>query len=132
MPSSNRLPLCPSSRISSRISRAVSSSKAARSASSASRCPSSPNHSSGGNREADGVLFSGRYGLQGGAVGGAAAKLHLDDHECVFVARDQVELPAAGAVVALDDLVAFTGEVAARYLLAEISGVPVVRAPTPA
>ncbi len=83
-------------------------------------------------READGVLFSGRYGLQGGAVGGAAAKLHLDDHECVFVARDQVELPAAGAVVALDDLVAFTGEVAARYLLAEISGGPVVRAPTPA
>jgi hypothetical protein len=48
------------------------------------------------------------------------------------VAVDQDELAAAGAVVALYDLVAFAGQIAARYLLAEISGGPVVQVPTPA
>jgi len=36
--------------------------------------------------EADGALFTGRYGFQWGAVGGAAAEFHLDDHEGVGVA----------------------------------------------
>ena len=33
--------------------------------------------------EADGLLLAGGYGLQGGAVGGSAAELHLDEDEDV-------------------------------------------------
>jgi len=78
------------------------------------------------------LLFAGRYGFQGGAVGGAAAKLYFGNDQGVVAAGDQVKLAAPGAVVALDDTVALAGEVAARYLLAEVSGGPVVQVPTPA
>ncbi len=82
--------------------------------------------------EADGLLLAGRHGLEGGAVGGAAAEFHLDDDEGVGVTRDEVKLSPAGTVVALRDLVSLAREVAARQLLAEVAGGAVVQAPTPA
>lgn len=48
------------------------------------------------------------------------------------MARDQVQLAAAGAVAVLHNVVALAGEVAARQLLADIAGGPVVQALTPA
>ena len=82
--------------------------------------------------QADRLLFAGGDGLQGVAVGRATTEFDLDDHEGVGAASDQVEFAAAGTVVALDDLVALAGQVAARYLLPEPAGGPVVQAPTPA
>ena len=82
--------------------------------------------------DTDGALFAGRYGFEGGPVGGAAAEFHLDNDEGVGVARDQVKLSPAGAVVALHDLVSLAREVAARQLLAEVAGEAVAQAPTPA
>ena len=82
--------------------------------------------------EPDRLLLSGGYGVQGVAVGLAAAELHLDDHEGIGVTGDDVHLPAAGAVVALDDLVSLAGQVAARDLLPEPARGPVIQPPTPA
>ncbi len=64
--------------------------------------------------EADCALFARRYGFQGGPVGGATTEFHLDYYEGVILARDQVQLAAPGAVVALDDLVALADQIAAR------------------
>ena len=52
-------------------------------------------------------------------------------HQDVFVPEDQVKLPVAGPVVALEENVASLGQVAQREFFAPRAGEPVVQGPTP-
>jgi hypothetical protein len=58
--------------------------------------------------------------------------VHLNQDEDVFVAKDQVQLPVAGVVVAFDELVPSLRQVTKRELFAPRAGPPVAQPPTPA
>ena len=61
---------------------------------------------------ADGGLFMRGDGLQRVPEAGSSPQLHLDEHERGTAAHYEIELPVAGAVVALDEGVAAPGQVA--------------------
>lgn len=63
----------------------------------------------------------GGHGLERVAESGAAAQLHLDEDDGDLVGQDQVYLPEAGAVVALEEGVAALLEVPQGEVLAQAS-----------
>lgn len=67
-------------------------------------------------------LLAGRDGFEGASELAGAAEFHLDEDESSSVAHDQVYLPAASAVVSLDQFIAASGEVTERDALAPVSG----------
>jgi hypothetical protein len=78
---------------------------------------------------AEGGLFAGRDGFEWVAVGGPTARFDFDEYEGVFIADDQVDLPAPRPVVALDEVVAAPGQVAQREVLTPRPGGPTAQAP---
>jgi hypothetical protein len=78
-----------------------------------------------------GLLASGNS-LERAAEAGPPAQLHFDEDESVPVAQDQVQLAEAGAVVALDELVALLRQVTQRELFAPRAGGTFAQGPTPA
>ena len=81
---------------------------------------------------ADLSLFTRGDGLQRVSEAGSAAQLHLDEDEGRAASDYEVELPVAGAVVALHQGVASPGQIAQRELLAPGAGGSILQAPTPA
>lgn len=71
-------------------------------------------------------------GVERVSVARSAAQLHLDEHERVCVAKDQVQLPEARAVVALDELVAFLRQVTQREVFTPGARGMSAQGPTPA
>jgi hypothetical protein len=55
-----------------------------------------------------------------------------NQHQCVLVAQDQVQLPVAGPVVAFDESEPPPHQVVQRELFAPRAGAPVAQSPTPA
>jgi hypothetical protein len=72
-------------------------------------------------RRRDGLL-SGRDGFERVAEASRTTQLNLDEDEGFFFADDQVDLPAARPVVALDEPVAAPGQLAQREVLPPRSG----------
>jgi hypothetical protein len=71
-------------------------------------------------------------GVERVSIARSAAQLHLDEHEGVCVAQDQVQLPEARAVVALDELVALLRQVTQREVFAPGASGLSAQGPTPA
>jgi hypothetical protein len=61
---------------------------------------------------AEGGLFTCCHGFHGVTEAGTAAQFYFNEDEGVIFAHDQVDLPSACPVVALDEIVAATGQVA--------------------
>jgi hypothetical protein len=80
---------------------------------------------------AQGVLLAGGDGLEWVSVAGSAPQLDLDEDEGVILANYQVDLPAPGPVVALDELVAVLDQVAQREVLTPGAGGFMFQSPTP-
>lgn len=80
---------------------------------------------------ADGGLFAGGDGFERMPEAYSPAQFHFDEDEGVSVAQDQVQLPVAGAIVALDELVALARQVAQRELFAPRAGEPGAQGSTP-
>ncbi len=81
---------------------------------------------------AEGILFAGSDGLEWAAEAGSSAQLDLDEDEGGALAHDEVDLSVTRAVIALDELVAASHQVAQRQLLAPLPGRAPAQAPTPA
>ena len=81
---------------------------------------------------AQGALLAGGDGLERVSVAGSAPQLYLDEDEGVILAYYQVDLPAAGPVVALDELVPVLDQVAQSEVFAPCPGRFVLQSPTPA
>jgi hypothetical protein len=81
---------------------------------------------------AKGPLFTWGYGFQGVAEARSAAEFHFYEDEDPFFTDDQVDLPAASPVVALDQPVAAPGQVAQRKVLPPRPGSLLCQIPTPA
>jgi hypothetical protein len=81
---------------------------------------------------ADGGLFAGGDGFEWMPEADSPAQLHFDEDESVPVAQDQVQLAEAGAVVALDELVALLRQVTQCELFAPRAGGTFAQGPTPA
>lgn len=64
-----------------------------------------------------GGLFMGRDGFQRVTEADPASKFHFDEDEDFVLEEDQVDLPIARPVVALDKLVAAAGQVPQREVL---------------
>src|SRR5215212_1156587 len=82
--------------------------------------------------EAQSVLLVGGNGLERVTEAGPAPQLDFDEDDGVVPAHYQVDLPAPGPVVALDELVTVPGQVAQREVLTPCSGGLVFQSPTPA
>ena len=61
-----------------------------------------------------------------------ASHLHLDEDYRVLVAKDQIQLPVTGSVVAFEEGVTSPPQVAQRELFVPGPREPVVQPPTPA
>ena len=81
---------------------------------------------------ADGGLLASGDRVEGATEARPPAQLHLGKDDSIAVAQYQVYLAEAGAVVALDELVALPGEVTQRELLAPGAGGAFVQVRTPA
>jgi hypothetical protein len=81
---------------------------------------------------AQSVLLVGGNGLERVTEAGPAPQLDFDEDDGVVPAHYQVDLPAPGPVVALDELVTVPGQVAQREVLTPCSGGLVFQSPTPA
>lgn len=81
---------------------------------------------------ADGPLLACGNCVEGVPVSRSAAQLDLDEDEGALVAHDQVELPEAGAVVALDELVALLRQVTQGEVFAPGPYGASAQEPTPA
>jgi hypothetical protein len=71
-------------------------------------------------------------GVERVSIARSAAQLHLDENEDVCVAQDQVQLPEARTVVALDELVASLRQVTQREVFAPGAGGLSAQGSTPA
>jgi hypothetical protein len=80
----------------------------------------------------EGLLFAGSDGFQRVAEAGSAPQFHFHEDEDVVLAQDQVDLPVARPVVALDELVAAPGQVPEREVLTPRPGGLPFQSPTPA
>ena len=78
---------------------------------------------------ADGSLFMWGDGLERVSEAGSPAQLHLDEYERGAFSHDEIDLPVAGAVVALNQGVAARGEVTQRQVLPPGAGGPLLQAP---
>ncbi len=81
---------------------------------------------------ADGGLFAGGDGFEWMSESGSSAHLDFNEDQDVSVLEDQVQLPVAGPVVALEEDVALSHQVAQRELFAPRAGELVAQGPTPA
>jgi hypothetical protein len=81
---------------------------------------------------ADGGSFTGGDRVERATEARPPAQLHFGKDDRVPVAQDQVQLAEAGAVVALDELVAFLGEVMQREVFAPRAGGTIAQGRTPA
>jgi hypothetical protein len=81
---------------------------------------------------ADGPLLARGDRVERVPVSRSTAQLHLDEDEGALVAQDQVQLSEAGAVVALDELVALLGQVTKREVFAPGPNGASAQGPTPA
>ena len=81
---------------------------------------------------ADGGLFSGGDGVERATEARPPAQLNLGKDDSIAVAQYQVYLAEAGAIIALDELVALPGEVTQRELLAPRAGGTFAQGRTPA
>jgi hypothetical protein len=81
---------------------------------------------------ANGGLLAGGDRVERATEAGPPAQLHLCENESVPVAQDQVQLAEAGAVVALDELVALLRQVAKSELFAPRAGGTIAQGLTPA
>jgi hypothetical protein len=81
---------------------------------------------------AQGVLLTWGDRLERVSVAGSAPQLDLDEDDGVLLADYQVDLPAPGPVVALDELVSVLDQVAQSEVLAPCPGRLVLQSPTPA
>jgi hypothetical protein len=79
-----------------------------------------------------GGLLAGGDRVEWATEAGSPAQLHLCENESVPVAQDQVQLAEAGAVVAIDELVALLRQVAQRELFAPRAGGTFAQGRTPA
>lgn len=80
----------------------------------------------------DDRLLARGYGLQRVAEPRSPAQLHLDEHEGLSGAQDQVYLPVPGPMVPLDEDVTFCDEMFEGEPLAPIPGPLPAQTPTPA
>jgi hypothetical protein len=71
-------------------------------------------------------------GVERVSIARSAAQLHLDEHEGFSVAHDQVQLPEARTVVALDEFVASLRQVTQREVFAPGAGGLSAQGSTPA
>jgi len=81
---------------------------------------------------AQGALLAGCDGFERVSVAGSAPQLDLDEDEGVVLAHYQVDLPAPGPVVAIDEWVPVLDQVAQREVLTPCAGGSVLQSPTPA
>ena len=94
--------------------------------------PRSPIEEVSLSQGADRGLFAGGDGFERMSESRSSTQPDLDEDESVSVPEDQVQLPVAGPVVALEEDVALSQEVAQRELFAPRSGEPFLQGPTPA
>ena len=81
---------------------------------------------------AQGALFAGGDGFEWVPEAGPAPQLHFDEDKGVVLAHYQVDLPAPGPVVPIDEGVTVLYQVAQREVLTPCSGGSVLQSPTPA
>ena len=81
---------------------------------------------------ADGALLVVGDGFQGISVAGRAPQLYLDENEGVVFANYQVDLPAPGSVVALEERVTVLDQIAQREVFTPCPGGFILQSPTPA
>jgi hypothetical protein len=79
-----------------------------------------------------GVLFVGGDGFERVSEAGPATQFYFDEDDGIVLAHDQVDLPAPGPVVALDELVTALEKVAQREVLTPCPRGFVLQSPTPA
>jgi len=79
-----------------------------------------------------GGLLAGGNGVEGIPVALPAPQLDLHKDDGVPLTEDEIQLPEAGAVVALDELVAVLPEVAQREVFAPRASGTSAQGPTPA
>jgi hypothetical protein len=82
--------------------------------------------------ESQGVLLAGGYCFEWVSEAGPAPQLDFDEDQGVVLAHYQVDLPAPGSVVALDECVTVLDQVAQREVFTPCSGGFVLQSPTPA
>ena len=81
---------------------------------------------------ADGGLLASGDRVERATEARSPAQFHLGKDDSIAVSQNQVYLAEAGAVVALDELVALPGEVTQRELLAPRAGGAFAQGRTPA
>jgi hypothetical protein len=80
---------------------------------------------------ADGTLLVVGDGFQGTSVAGRASQLYLDEDEGVVFANYQVDLSAAGPVVAIEKCVTVLDQIAQREVFTPCPGGFILQSPTP-
>ena len=81
---------------------------------------------------AEGVLFTVGNGFQWVSEAGPAPQLDFHEDECVVLVHYQVDLPAPGSVVALEEFVTVLDQIAQREVFAPCPGGFTLQSPTPA
>ena len=81
---------------------------------------------------AEGVLFAVGDGFQWVSEAGPAPQLDFHEDECVVLVHYQVDLPAPGSVVALEEFVSVLYQIAQREVFTPFPGGFVLQSPTPA